>query len=276
MRRTVVVLTLGLLCWPLLSSRGETVQRPPQEGPVFPLTLGLGSSSCADRWQALERYLRSSGDRLRPLRQSLRTVNPSMRARLALVVTFLEEDANARSRVQAWEREFTQIVELQDGTRQSSELEGMHRRLLNIIHDPKESFGPRLDAASFLAVLVTEFAPVPTAAWAEEFPGLLRSTDGRVRLVGAMLYARGMLFKSQAPQKGTVIPVLINGLRGDSFEERLRSQRGLHFVTSVSAEQACVDPTDPRPQRTEGIRQWEAWWAANKGKLAREKVAQHY
>ncbi len=276
MRRTVAVLAVGLLCWPLLSSRGETAQPPPQDDPVFPLTLGLGSPSCAERWQALERYLRSSGDRLRPLRQSLRAVNPSMRVRLALVITFLEEDASARSRVQAWEREFTQIGELQDGARQSSELEGMHQRLLNIIHDPKESFAPRLDAATFLAILVTEFAPAATAAWAEEFPGLLRSTDGRVRLVGAMLYARGMLFKAQAPQKGAVIPVLINGLKGDSFEERLRSQRGLFYLTSVSAEQACVDPTDPRPQRTEAIRQWEAWWAANKGKLAREKVAQHY
>lgn len=276
MRHTVGVVALGLLCWPLLSSRAETAQGPPRADPVFPLTLGLESSSCASRWQALERYLRSSGDRLRPLRQSLRTVNPSMRARLALVATFLEEDAKIRARVQAWEGEFTQIVELRDGARQSSELEGMHRRLLNIIHDPKESFGPRLDAAAFLAVLVTELAPGSTAAWAEEFPGLLRSTDGRVRLVGAVLYARGMLFNAQAPRKGTVIPVLIDGLKGDSFEERLRSQRGLFFLTSVRAEQACVDPTDPRPQRREGIRRWEAWWAANKGKVAREKVAQHY
>jgi hypothetical protein len=199
-----------------------------------------------------------------------------MRARLAPVVAFLEEDAKARSRVQAWEKEVTQIAGLQDGARQSSELDGLHRRLLNIIHDPKESFGPRLDAASFLAVLVTEYAPGPTAAWAQEFPGLLRSPDGRVRLVGAMLYARGMLFKAQAPPMGSVIPVLISGLKGDSFEERLRSQRGLFYLTSVSADQACVDPTDPRPQRTEGIRQWESWWSANKGRLAREKVAQQY
>ena len=276
MHRKLMLILLSLVVWPIPPFLSDAVQRPAQEAAVFQLRLGLGSSICANRWQALEKYLRSSGDRLRPLRQSLRTANPSMRARLALVVTFLEEDANARSRVQAWEREFTQIAVMQDGAKQSSELENMHRRLVNIIRDPKESFGPRLDAASFLAVLVTEFAPAPTAAWAGEFPGLLRSTDGRVRLVGAMLYARGMLFKAQAPQMGTVIPVLINGLKWDSFEERLRSQRGLFYLTSVSAEQVCADPTDPRPQRTEGIRQWEAWWAANKGKRAKDKVPQHY
>lgn len=276
MRGRLTLLVLVGLGWILFRPATDEGPRAAQEDPAFQVTLGLGSTSCAHRWQALEKYLRSGGDRLRPLRQSLRTVNPSMRARLTMVVTFLEEDAKARARVQSWEGEFAQIAEIQDGARQFSELEGMHRRLLKIIHDPKESFGQRLDAASFLAVLVTEFAPAPTAAWAEEFPGLLKSTDGRVRLVGAMLYARGMLFKAQAPQKGTVIPVLINGLKGVSFEERLRSQRGLFFLTSVGAEQVCVDPTDPRPQRTEGIRQWEAWWAANKGKLAREKVAQHY
>jgi hypothetical protein len=85
-----------------------------------------------------------------------------------------------------------------------------------------------------------------------------------------------MLSKSQAPEKGAVIPALIAGLRGESFEERLRSQRALFFLSSVSAEQSCVDPTDPRAQRAEGVGQWQAWWTANKGTLAREKVPQHY
>jgi hypothetical protein len=199
-----------------------------------------------------------------------------MRARLAVVVTFLEEDADAKSRAQAWEREFTQIAGIQDGAKQFSGLEGMRRRLLGIVRNGKEAFGARLDAATFMAILVTEYAPPLMATWGQEFPALLKSQDPRVRTVGALLYARGMLYNSQAPEKGAVIPVLINGLKGDSFEERLRSQRGLYFLTSVNAEQVCVDPTDPRPQRTEGIRQWEAWWATNKGKLAREKVGQHY
>ncbi|MGE5850825.1 MAG: hypothetical protein ACM362_11915 [Candidatus Methylomirabilota bacterium] len=199
-----------------------------------------------------------------------------MLARLMPVVRFLEEDTRARSRVQGWDREFTQIAELQDGARQSAELEGMHRRLLGIVGNRKETFGARLDAATFMAIIVTEYAPPLMAGWGREFPGLLKSEDPRVRTVGALLYARGMLYNSQAPEKGAVIPALITGLRGESFEERLRSQRGLFFLTSLSAEQACADPTDPRPQRAEGIRQWEVWWAANKGKLAREKVAQHY
>jgi hypothetical protein len=199
-----------------------------------------------------------------------------MRVRLGLVVKFLEEDTRARARAQRWESEFAQIAELQDGARQSSELEAMHQRLRDICNNPKESFGARLDAATFMAIVVTEYAPPLMATWGQDFPGMLKSEDRRVRTVGALLYARGMLYNSQAPEKGAVIPVLINGLKGDSFEERLRSQRGLYFLTSVNAEQVCVDPTDPRPQRTEGIRQWEAWWATNKGKLAREKVGQHY
>lgn len=276
MRRTLTLIGLSVLAWAFLPSPAEVAVRPAQEDPVYQLTLGLDSSSCRDRWQALERYLRSSGDRLTPLRQRLSTVSQPMRARLVPVVRFLEEDARARSRVQSWERDFAQIAGIQDGARQSSELEGMHQRLLGMINNPKEAFGPRLDAASFMAVLVTEFAPAPTAAWAEEFPTLLRSADARVRLVGAMLYARGMLFKAQAPQKGVVIPVLITGLRGESFEERLRSQRALFFLSSVSAEQSCVDPTDPHGQRAEGVAQWQAWWAANKSTLAREKVPQHY
>jgi len=254
MGRWPTLLVLGIWGWLFFPAPMHAARRPAQEALVSQLTLRLGSSGCADRWQALERY----------------------RARLVLVVSFLEEDARARARVQSWEGEFAQIAAIQDGARRSAELETMHQRLLAIIHNRKESFGARLDAASFMAVLVTEFAPAATAAWAEEFPGLLRSTDGRVRLVGAMLYARGMPFKAQVPQKGTVIPVLINGLKGGSFEERLRSQRGLFYLTSVRAAQACVDPTDPRLQRTAGIRQWEAWWTANKATLAREKVAQHY
>jgi hypothetical protein len=276
MRRTLTLIGLSVLAWAFLPSPAGEAQRPAQEDPVFQFSLGLGSSRCADRWQALERYLRSSGDRLKPLRQSLSTASQPMRARLVPVVRFLEEDARAKSRVQSWEREFTRIAGIQDGARQSSELEGMHQRLLGIISNPKEAFGARLDAATFMAVLVTEFAPPLMATWGQDFPGFLKSQDPRVRTVGALLYARGMLFNSQAPDKGAVIPVLITGLRGESIEERLRSQRALFFLSSESAEQACVDPTDPRAQRAEGVGQWQAWWAANKGKLAREKVAQHY
>ena len=159
MRRTLTLIGLSVLAWAFLPSPAGEAQRPAQEDPVFQFTLGLGSSRCVDRWQALERYLRSSGDRLKPLRQSLSTVSQPMRARLVPVVRFLEEDTRARSRVQSWEREFTRIAGIQDGTRQSSELEGMHQRLLGIISKPKEAFGARLDAATFMAVLVTEFAP---------------------------------------------------------------------------------------------------------------------
>jgi hypothetical protein len=267
---------LSLLGGGLLPSPAAAAQRPAQADPVVQLALGLGSTICADRWQALERYLRSSGDRLTPLRRRLSTLGPPMRARLGLVASYLEEDTRARARVQGWEGEFAQIAGIQDGARQSSELQGMHQRLVGIIYNPKESFGARLDAASFMAVLVTEFAPPLMASWGQDFPGLLRSKDPRVRTVGALLYARGMLSNSQAPQKGAVIPALIAGLSGESFEERLRSQRGLLFLSSLGAERSCVDPTDPRPQRAEGIRQWQAWWEANKGKLAREKVPQHY
>ena len=277
MRRTPILLALslsGLLL--IFLPWAAAALRPAQEDPVFQLTLGLGSSSCRDRWQALERFLRSPGDRLKPLRQSLSTVSQPMRARLVPVVRLLEEDARAKPKVQSWEREFTQIAEIQDGARQASELEDMHQRLLGIIHNPKEAFGARLDAATFMAVLVTEFAPPLMATWGQDFPRLLRGDDPRVRTVGALLYARGMLFSSQAPEKGAVIPALIAGLMGESFEERLRSQRALFFLSSVSAEQACVDPTDPRAQRAEGVRQCQAWWAANKGMLAREKVTQHY
>ena len=277
MRRTLILFALSLLGLLLLFLPwAAAALRPAKEEPVFQLTLGLGSSSCRDRWQALEKYLRSPGDRLMPLRQSLSTVSQPVRARLVPVVGFLEEGARAQSKVQTWENEFAQVAGIQDGARQSSELEGMHRRLLGIINNPKEAFGARLDAATFMAVLVTEFAPPLMATWGQDFPGLLRSKDPRVRTVGALLYARGMLSKSQAPEKRTVIPALIAGLRGESFEERLRSQRGLFFLSSVSAEQACVDPTDPRGQRAEGVGQWQAWWAANKGTLAREKVPQHY
>ena len=277
MRRTLILLVLGLFGLLLLFPPwAAAALRPAQEDPVFQLTLGLGSSSCRDRWQALERYLRSTDDRLKPLRQSLSTASQPMRARLVPVVRLLEEDARAKPKVQTWENEFTQIAGIQDGARQSSELEDMHQRLLGIINNPKEAFGARLDAATFMAVLVTEFAPPLMATWGLDFPGFLKSQDPRVRTVGAMLYARGMLFTSQAPEKGAVIPALITGLRGESFEERLRSQRALFFLTSVRAEQSCVDPTDPRPQRAEGVGQWQAWWAASKGKLAREKVPQHY
>jgi hypothetical protein len=276
MGRRLTLLVWCLLGWAFLPSPAEAAVGPAQEDPVVLLTQGLESSTCADRWQALERYLRSSGDRLAPLRQRLSTVSQPMRARLVPVVRFLEEDARARVRVQGWEGEFATMAGIPDGARQSSELEDMHQRLLGVIHNPKESFGARLDAATFMAVQVTEFAPQLMATWGQDFPGLLRSKDPRVRIVGALLYSRGMLFNSQAPQKGVVIPVLITGLRGESFEERLRSQRALFFLSSVSAEQSCVDPTDPRAQRAEGIGQWQAWWAANKDALAREKVAQHY
>jgi len=277
MRRTLILFALSLFGLLLFFIPwAAAALRPAQEDPVFQVTLGLGSSSCRDRWEALEKYLRSPGDRLMPLRQSLSTVSQPMRVRLVPVVRFLEEGARAQSRVQTWENEFTQVAGIQDGARQSSELEGMHRRLLGIITNPKEAFGARLDAATFMAVLVTEFAPPLMATWGQDFPGLLTSEDPRLRTVGALLYARGMLFKFQAPRKGTVIPVLINGLRGESFEERLRSQRGLFFLTSVGAEQSCADPTDPRAQRAAGIGQWQAWWAANKTRLAREKVPQRY
>ena len=276
MHRKLMLIWLSLVFWPIPPFPSDAAQRPAQEDAVFELRLGLGSSSCVDRWQALEKYLRSSGDRLRPVRQALRTASQPMRERLLLLVKFLEEDAKAGPRIQAWEREFTQIAAIPEEGKRSAGIEGLRQRLLGVISNPREPFSARLDAASFMAILVTEFAPPLTASWAREFPRLLESEDPPVRLVGAMLYARGMLFNAQAPQMGAVMPVLIKGLKGGSFEERLRAQRALFHLSSVSAEQACVDPTDPRPQRAEGIRQWEVWWAANKAKQARKKVPQHF
>jgi hypothetical protein len=112
--------------------------------------------------------------------------------------------------------------------------------------------------------------------WAEEFPGLLRSTDPRVRLVGAHAVCARHALQGSGPPEGFRDPCADRRFTRGSLEERLRAQRGLFHLPSVSAEWACVDPTDPRPQRTEGIRQWEAWWEADKGRLAREEVAQHY
>jgi hypothetical protein len=88
--------------------------------------------------------------------------------------------------------------------------------------------------------------------------------------------AGGRLVKGQEPEKGVVIPVLIEGLRGHSFTERHRSQRALFLVTKVAPEQLCVDPTDPPAKRADGVRGWEEWWAENKGKLSREKIPAHY
>lgn len=278
MYRSVLALVVGLSWYLLLPQPAKAAVPQVNDEAEFELLQGLSSANCPDRERALQRYLRSDSDRFPALRKKMQTVDPPMKLRLMLIIEYLAAHADARSRIEAWEKQVERIAKTRSKARRSAELERMSRRLLGIVNDQKERFSVRLSAASFNARLVARDARAlsVTAPWAEEMPKLLQSADPQVRLVGAWVFAGGRLLKAQAPEKGVVIPELISGLRGETFAERYLSQGALIQLANVPVEEFCVDPTDPSEVRVEGIRRWESWWAENRGKLAHERVRQNY
>lgn len=278
MYRSVLALVVCFSCWLLLPQSPEAASLQANDEAIVDLLQGLASGNCAERWRALQSYWAARRYRFQALQQKARTVGEPIKTRLVLFIDFLESDAKAKSRVGAWEKELGKITRIRDNARRSAEQERMSRRLLGVINDPKEHFNVRLIAGSFNARLVVMVARAlsATAPWAEEMPKLLQSGDPQVRLVGAWVLAGGRLLEAQAPEKGVVIPELIGGLRGKTFAERYLSQEALVQLSNVPAEELCVDPTDPSEVRVEGIRRWETWWAENKGKIAHERIRQHY
>ncbi len=259
------------------SRGGEAASVGQDDAALDALISKLASPDCGTRWAALEAFIYHLRDRsLEPLRSRVQGVNKPVQERLLQLLEDLDQSRNALSKADALANEVTRLAERRPDRQRAVELDRLRQRFLRIINDPKEPFSTRHAAAASMSVLVTEFAREATKGWRKELPKLLQSKDPQVRLIGSLVAARRGFVKGQDPRMGQVIPILIGGLRGASFDERRSAQEALLKLTNVSATQFCVDPTDAPELRAAGIRRWDEWWEQNKAKVAREKIQQHW
>ncbi len=267
------VSSILLLLGPVSIGRGADESQITRD--VKEVIQTLSSESCRVRWAGQTAFLQGLDDygpRLQALRDTVKSGDPSVQAikeRISMVIEYLRQVESSLARLEP-EKQADRIGPMPPGRRRSSELLKLRKQLLGMINDPKEDFIMRLHAAIFM----TESAHSLTAAWAKDTTGLLQSSDPTVRLVGSLLAAERRLLKSQAPEKGSVIPMLIRGLSRNSYAERWRSQAALLRVTAQPLDEFCVDPTDPSAVRAISVQRWDEWWANNKDSLAGEKISQ--
>jgi len=210
------------------------------------------------------------------LRQAAGAVEDSLKSRTELIIQFLEEEARLHERTRQFATQFVearfQYARDQDAAKRTAALERAGWDLLAMVTNPQEPFLMRWSAARYLSYEGARQDHADTLSWIPELPKLLGSGDTRSRLIAALLAGRRWLHREQAPEKGVVIPELIQGLSGETFQERDESYSVLVAVTERSTESFCVDPTDLPELRAKGIAVWERWWEANRDALAQERL----
>ncbi len=264
---------LVLPCEPREGAAGEARLR----SAVNELVRGLAAAECPQRMRALSEFFAVPGresTRLGEVRKQLAGVDPTIAARVKMVLDFEELREKDWRRLDRFMEELRRISSISDPSQRTRRVNALRQRLLRIIANRNEPFGTRWGVASFMVTIATEFAPGLTSTWTQDIVQLLESPDPQVRLIGSLFAAGGMLHKGQDPKKGVVIPSLIEGLRGQSFDERDASQRELLHLANVNPDEFCLDPTDPTALRAVGIQRWETWWTQNKDALSDQRIPQ--
>ncbi len=197
-------------------------------------------------------------------REKSKTLTPEAKRKLESIVAALEQDEKLS-------KEFERLTKthvspaLRESDAERSRLLGKAKSsLLSIANSSQEPFSRRFAAVGAMGLFVDQFDDpegemrrkgLPLEEWKHGVIGLLDSHDSRLRSIVASSSISSEVVKHK------IVPILLNALRDDDFMIRLSAQNALMRRTGQNF---CIDPTDPIEKRESGIRQWEAWWAAEK------------
>lgn len=240
------------------------------------LLSALASDSCESRTQAISRYSRSEDnetDRNAALRRLSGQADPRISQEVSSVLTLMADERVGQAKILALTERIAGFKKLSKDARDRS-LGEVRQDLLRIIHDPRERMAARMAAPWLLVRVVLAGSadhPEWKTEWGQALARMLRSSDRSLRVVGAATAALYRFPEGTDPITADIVRPLIDGLRDDSVNVRAAAYLGLE---DLGADTICFNATATQDRRTLAIRQWEAWWDANRGRLERERVVQ--
>lgn len=247
----------------------------PAEDLVKEFVAGLASEDCASRRHALRRIFPKLLDQQAPFRyvppvqDELGKAAPQLQRKLSQVLGHLESWATFyATRKEPLDQLLEQKLSREDlyPGKDSERLRNLRDEYLTIIQNPEENLHTRFYAAAVM-VLAVRNSLGPQKYWGPSLLRLLRDGDPVAQMI-AVSAVLGGVQREKVPKARLVAP-LIKNLRDPRFSVRQVAQNYLEAIVGV---QVCLDATDPEDIREPAIRQWEAWWTANRSRLQKERL----